>query len=59
MTGLAAHRGQVILLAVQVFLTGMTLGLVRTVVPALAEAEFGVARGSALALVSLSWPLAW
>lgn len=36
----------------QVFLTGMTLGLVRTVVPALAEAEFGVARGSALALVS-------
>ncbi len=52
MTGLAAHRGQVILLAVQVFLTGMTLGLVRTVVPALAEAEFGVARGSALALVS-------
>lgn len=52
MTGLAARRGQVALLAVQVFLTGMTLGLVRTVVPALAEAEFGVARGSALALVS-------
>jgi MFS family permease len=35
-----------------VFLTGLTLGLVRTVVPALAETEFGVARGSALALVS-------
>jgi MFS family permease len=51
-TGLAAARGQVVQLALQVFLTGLTLGLVRTVVPALAETEFGVARGSALALVS-------
>jgi MFS family permease len=50
--GLGAARGQVFQLAVQVFLTGLTLGLVRTVVPALAETEFGVARGSALALVS-------
>ena len=52
MTGLGAARGQVGQLAAQVFLTGLTLGLVRTVVPALAETEFGVARGSALALVS-------
>ena len=50
--GLGGARGQVLQLAVQVFLTGLTLGLVRTVVPALAETEFGVARGSALALVS-------
>lgn len=52
MTGLDAARGQVAQLAVQVFLTGLTLGLVRTVVPALSETEFGVARGSALALAS-------
>lgn len=52
MTGLAAARGQVGQLAAQVFLTGLTLGLVRTVVPALAETEFGVARGSTLALAS-------
>lgn len=52
MTGFDAARGQVIQLALQVFLTGLMLGLVRTVVPALAETEFGVARGSALALVS-------
>ena len=52
MTGLDAARGQVAQLAVQVFLTGLALGLVRTVVPALSETEFGVARGSALALVS-------
>jgi MFS family permease len=51
-SGLAAARGQVLHLAAQVFLTGLTLGLVRTVVPALAETEFGVARGSALALVA-------
>jgi MFS family permease len=51
-TAFDAARGQVIQLALQVFLTGLMLGLVRTVVPALAETEFGVARGSALALVS-------
>lgn len=52
MTAFDAARGQVIQLALQVFLTGLMLGLVRTVVPALAETEFGVAQGSALALVS-------
>lgn len=36
----------------QVFLVGLTLGLMRTVVPALAETEFGVAQGSFLMLTS-------
>ena len=30
----------------QVFLVGLTIGMMRTVVPALAESEFGVAEGS-------------
>ena len=34
----------------QVFLVGMTLGMVRTVIPALAESEFSVERGSYLLL---------
>ncbi|WP_092895849.1 MFS transporter [Rhodobacter sp. 24-YEA-8] len=34
----------------QVFFVGLTIGLQRTVIPALAETEFGVARGSMLAL---------
>lgn len=37
---------------VQVFFVGLTLGMLRTVVPALSEAEFGVARGSFLLLTS-------
>jgi MFS family permease len=36
----------------QVFLVGLTLGMTRTVVPALAESEFGVARGSFMMLVA-------
>jgi MFS family permease len=36
----------------QVFLVGLTLGMLRTVVPALAEAEFGVPRGSFLLLMA-------
>ncbi len=36
----------------QVLLVGMTLGMMRTVVPALAESEFGVARGSFMTLVA-------
>ena len=48
--GLAANRGQVGLLLVQVAFVGLTLGLTRTVVPGLAESEFGVPRGSFLAL---------
>ena len=34
----------------QVFFVGLTIGLQRTVIPALAESEFGVARGSMLAV---------
>ncbi len=34
----------------QLFFVGLTIGLQRTVIPALAESEFGVAKGSILAL---------
>jgi len=37
---------------VQVFFVGLTLGMMRTVVPALSETEFGVPRGSFLLLTS-------
>lgn len=36
----------------QVFLVGLTLGMTRTVVPALAESEFGVAKGSFMMLMA-------
>jgi MFS family permease len=36
----------------QVFLVGLTIGMMRTVVPALAESEFGVAEGSFMMLTS-------
>jgi len=36
----------------QVFLVGMTLGMLRTVVPALAESEFGVPKGSFILLMA-------
>jgi len=36
----------------QVFLVGLTIGMTRTVVPALAESEFGVAKGSFLMLTA-------
>ncbi|WP_296895492.1 MFS transporter [Thiobacillus sp.] len=37
---------------VQVFLVGLTIGMFRTVVPALAETEFGVAKGSFMMLMA-------
>src|SRR3989344_2509657 len=37
---------------VQVFLVGLTLGMMRTVVPALAETEFGVPKGSFMLLMA-------
>jgi MFS family permease len=37
---------------VQVFLVGLTLGMMRTVVPALAEQEFGVPKGSFVLLMA-------
>src|SRR5512139_3249319 len=36
----------------QVFLVGLTIGMFRTVVPALAETEFGVAKGSFMMLMA-------
>lgn len=37
---------------IQVLLVGFAIGMMRTVIPALAEAEFGVARGSFLLLTA-------
>ena len=50
--GIRANRGQVLQQLLQVLLVGMTLGMMRTVVPALAESEFGVPRGSFMLLVA-------
>ncbi len=50
--GIRANLGQVLLQLLQVLLVGMTIGMMRTVVPALAESEFGVPRGSFMLLVA-------
>lgn len=50
--GIRANRGQFAQQLLQVLLVGMTIGMMRTVVPALAETEFGVPRGSFLLLVA-------
>ena len=50
--GIRVNRSQVLQLLLQVLLVGMTLGMMRTVVPALAETEFGVPRGSFMLLVA-------
>lgn len=50
--GIRDNLGQFAHQVVQVFFVGLTLGMLRTVVPALSEAEFGVARGSFLLLSS-------
>jgi len=50
--GIRANFGQFLHQLVQVLLVGMTIGMTRTVVPALAESEFGVPRGSFSLLVS-------
>lgn len=50
--GIQANREQFIHQLIQVFLVGMTLGMMRTVVPALAESEFGVPKGSFLLLMA-------
>ena len=50
--GLRENLGQVLHQLLQVLLVGLALGMMRTVVPALAEAEFGVARGSFLLLTA-------
>ena len=50
--GLRRHRAQVLHQLLQVALVGMTLGSMRTVVPALAESDFGVPRGSFVLLTA-------
>jgi len=50
--GIRENRAQVAHQLVQVLLVGFALGMTRTVVPALAETEFGLERGSYLLLVS-------
>lgn len=50
--GIRANRAQFLQQLLQVLLVGMTIGMMRNVVPALAEAEFGVPRGSFLLLVA-------
>ena len=50
--GLRANRAQVSHHLLQVLLVGMTIGMMRNVVPALAESEFGVPRGSFMLLVA-------
>jgi MFS family permease len=48
--GLKENLGPFLQQLLQVFFVGLTLGLQRTVIPAMAETEFGVARGSMAAL---------
>lgn len=50
--GITANRAQVGQLLAQVLFVGLTIGTMRTVVPALAETEFGVARGSFVMLTA-------
>lgn len=50
--GIHANRAQFLHQLFQVLLVGMTIGMTRTVVPALAESEFGVPRGSFAMLVA-------
>ncbi len=50
--GIRANLGQFLHQLLQVLLVGMTIGMMRTVIPALAESEFGVPRGSFALLVA-------
>lgn len=50
--GIRANLAQFVHQLIQVFLVGLTLGMLRTVVPALAESEFGVPKGSFLLLMA-------
>lgn len=50
--GIEHNRAQFLHQLLQVFFVGLTVGMTRTVVPALAESEFGVAEGSFLMLTS-------
>lgn len=50
--GIRANLAQVLQQLLQVLLVGLTIGMMRNVVPALAESEFGVPRGSFMLLVA-------
>ena len=50
--GIRANLGQFLHQLLQVLFVGMTIGMTRTVVPALAESEFGVPHGSFALLVA-------
>ena len=50
--GMRANSGQFMQQMVQVFFIGMTIGLQRNVLPALAEEEFGLASGSLIVFMS-------
>lgn len=50
--GIRANLSQFLQQLLQVLLVGMTIGMMRNVVPALAESEFGVPRGSFMLLVA-------
>ncbi|SDE68835.1 Sugar phosphate permease [Variovorax sp. CF079] len=50
--GIRINLGQFMQQLLQVLLVGMTLGMMRNVVPALAESEFGVPRGSFMLLAA-------
>ena len=50
--GIRANLAQVLQQLLQVLLVGMTIGMMRNVVPALAETEFGVQRGSFMLLAA-------
>ena len=50
--GIRRNLGQFLQQLLQVFFVGLTIGMQRTVVPALAESEFGVEKGSALMLMA-------
>jgi len=50
--GIRANRGQFVQQLLQVLFVGMTLGMMRNVVPALAHTEFGVPRGSFVLLTA-------
>jgi hypothetical protein len=48
--GISQNLTQFVHQLIQVLLVGFTIGMMRTVVPALAESEFGVAKGSFMLL---------
>jgi hypothetical protein len=50
--GIRQNLGQFLHLIFQVLLVGMTIGMMRTVVPALAESKFGIPKDSFALLVS-------